>query len=197
MCERNNSAEPTVSAGGGQEVLPAPERRPWSRPWWGRLCPCSHGADHKGRTMAAWHRLPCDSGLGSAPARCHSAVLSLATPPSPDCSVPWDTQLLMVEHSRVPAAQLLYRAVDKHLLCTTHPHHYAFFLGTVLLLALRSKNELHPKFPAYTKKKNEKLAHGCAQVPARDGLWAERAFLHRRALVWAGFLQLVKHFHPL
>lgn len=109
--------------------------------------------------------------------------------------------MLMTGHSRDPAAQLPHRAADKALVLHHIPTLLCPFPGkTVLLLALRGKNEPHPphsKFPTYTKKKNEKLPHGCAQVPARDGLWAERAFIQGRALVWAGFLQLVKHFHPL
>lgn len=90
---------------------------------------------------------------------------------------------LMMGHSRAPAAQLLHGAAEVLVL-----HHIPALLcsllrETVLLLALRGENEPHPKFPAYTKNKNEKLLHGWAQVPARDGLWAERVFLQGRTLV--------------
>lgn len=114
------------------------------------------------------------------------------SPPSPDCSVPWNTQVLMTGHSRAPAAQLLHGAAEVLVL-----HHIptllcSFLRETVLLLALRGENEPHPKFPAYTKNKNEKLLHGWAQgwPVGRKGL-SPRKNLGLRAL------QLVKHFHPL
>lgn len=135
------------------------------------------------------------------PQQCtHCTILqccpSPPSPPSPGCSVPQDTQVLMMVHSRVPAAQLPHGAADKALVWHHMPTLPCSFLGeTVLPLALRGKNEPHPKFSA--KEKNEKLPHGCAKVLARDGLWAERAFLQGKALVRAGFLQLVKHLHPL
>lgn len=118
------------------------------------------------------------------------------SPHGPGCSVPQDTQVLMMVHSRVPAAQLPRGAADKALVWHHMPILPCSFLGeTVLPLGLGGKNEPHPKFSA--KEKNEKLPHGCAKVLARDGLWAERAFLQGKALLRAGFLQLVKHLHPL
>lgn len=119
------------------------------------------GIAHPANTALALH--PPDAILQCCP--------SPPSPPSPDGSVPRDTQVLMTGHSRVPAAQLPHGAADKALVL----HHMrtlpcSFPGETVLLLALRGKNEPHPKFPAYTKKKNEKLPHGCAQVPARGGL---------------------------
>lgn len=46
----------------------------------------------------------------------------------------------------------------------------SFPAETVLLLALRGRNERQPKFLAYTKKKNEKLSLDVHKVPARNGL---------------------------
>lgn len=70
-----------------------------------------------------------------------------------------------------PSISVSTRAADRALVLHRMPTvPCSFPAETVLLLALRGRNEHQPKFLAYTKKKNEKLSLDVHKVPARNGL---------------------------
>lgn len=50
------------------------------------------------------------------------------SPPSPNCSIPWHTQVPLVGHSRVPAPQCPQGQQTEHLSCTVCPRFCARFL---------------------------------------------------------------------
>lgn len=122
---------------------------------------------------------------------------SAPSPPIPNCSIPWDTQVILMGHSRVPAPQCPHGQHTKHLFCTICPR----FRAHVLLkrsCCLPSEAEMNtsPNSSPTPRRKRRNCPWVCIG-PSQEWPVGRKGLSPRTALVQAGFLQLVKHSYPL
>lgn len=148
------------------------------------------------------HRLPgrrgsqkCSTNMALAGHRCHPALSPITTQPQllHPLGHPGDPDGTQQSPSTSVPTRAAHKALVLHHMPTVPCSCPA---ETVLLLALRGRNEQQSKFLAYTKKKKEKLSLGVHRS-SQEWPVGRKGFSPRTALVQAGFLQLVKHSYPL